>query len=519
MRKHLLPVYLFTGLAAITSTAFANPPGNFAVPEIQFAQATASATETTSAVAGCTGYKDYTFNMQISAAPAGNANVTINVEPGGTAIFNKDYALQNSNLVFSSGATAAQQFTIRIFDDAEKENTETFTLSYAISGSSDAVRATANQTFVFSIFDNEIVPVAGTMFAKSQGVTTSAELGPNAEVYFYSSTGEMIARVKNNTAFDYGCTTIRIDRAGESTSQFWNNTPANYVTTKSYKVIPTKTNANGSYDITLYYSTAEVAAFNTAAAPTEFTNTQVVKVSNGFYIPDVSPAAQHRPDVSFVSGTVADFGTSGSSITGSFVNTGFSGFAVGSPGVALPVTFTAISAQASRNDIVVKWSVASQINILNYEVQKSADGLNFKPAASILATGANGAALQYSYTDANADAGIWYYRIKSIGTNGETNFSATTKASLQAKTALLKAYPVPVVNGRFQASLQNLPAAVYQVKIVNAMGQTVFATQVTHTGGDKVYNIEAPASLTKGNYTLIADNQTGSKVSTQISLQ
>lgn len=35
-------------------------------------------------------------------------------------------------------------------------------------------------------------------------------------MYFYDNTGSILARLKNQTAFDYGCTQVIIDRAGSS---------------------------------------------------------------------------------------------------------------------------------------------------------------------------------------------------------------------------------------------------------------------------------------------------------------
>ena len=177
--------------------------------------------------------------------------------------------------------------------------------------------------------------VTGTPVSTALNSTKTTYLGPNDDAYFYNGSGNIIARIKNLTAFDYGCTQIIIDRAGSSSAQFWNNATANYLLSKTCKVIPTNNTASGSYQITLYYTAAEVAGWEAATGRTWAASTmQVVKVSNGFFVPDITPAAPRTADVALVTGTK---GTLGSDFTlrGDFSSTGFSGFGAGVPGNAL----------------------------------------------------------------------------------------------------------------------------------------------------------------------------------------
>jgi hypothetical protein len=160
--------------------------------------------------------------------------------------------------------------------------------------------------------------------------TKSVYLGPNADVYIYSSAdNELIARIQNLSSFDYGCTEVTVDRAGTSSTQFWNANTPNYLLSKSIKVIPTNITNIGNYRITLYYTAAEVSGWQTATGRS-FANNQMVKVSNGFYIPDVTPATPRLDDVMIAPATTGTLGTH-SFITSNFVNTSLSGFAAGYP--------------------------------------------------------------------------------------------------------------------------------------------------------------------------------------------
>lgn len=155
-------------------------------------------------------------------------------------------------------------------------------------------------------------------------------LGPFADLYFYSSAdNELMARIQNLTAFDYGCTEVLIDRAGSASVPFWNNNPSDYLLSKTIKVTPANNTTTGHYQITLYYTGTEVNGWQVPTGRL-FSNNQMVKVSNGFAVPDVTPATPRLNDVT-VAGAVSGSLGSSSSIRSEFNNTGFSGFGAGYP--------------------------------------------------------------------------------------------------------------------------------------------------------------------------------------------
>ena len=197
-----------------------------------------------------------------------------------------------------------------------------------------------------NLFTNGIKPaikltetIAGTSISTVLNSSKTAYLGPNDDVYFYDASNNIIARIKNLTSFDYGCTQLIIDRdaSGAATTQFWNSVGnVNNLASKSFKVIPTNTTAAGSFLVTFYYTSTEVTNFNAAATPSTFATSQVVKMANGTYIPAVTPAIPHFSDAYVANGTVAAYGTSGSTITATFSNTDLSaGFGAGTPGNSL----------------------------------------------------------------------------------------------------------------------------------------------------------------------------------------
>ncbi len=91
-------------------------------------------------------------------------------------------------------------------------------------------------------------------------------LGPNAEVYFYDpATGNIMARIKNLTAHDYGCTTVEVERAGTGSSDGWTTCEPDHVVDKTFQVTPSNQDPAGSFEIALYYTEAEIAGWVTAS--------------------------------------------------------------------------------------------------------------------------------------------------------------------------------------------------------------------------------------------------------------
>ena len=139
-------------------------------PMIRFPAAYASKIESTTSTSGCRNYTDYTVNMSIDAAPTGTATVTLSIAGGATATQGLDYdfttngnfASPSNTMIFADGATTPQPITIRVYNDAEMESTESFTFNYLISGATNAIAAPSSPSYTFTITDNDAAPVPGS---------------------------------------------------------------------------------------------------------------------------------------------------------------------------------------------------------------------------------------------------------------------------------------------------------------------------------------------------------------------
>jgi hypothetical protein len=150
------------------------------------------------------------------------------------------------------------------------------------------------------------------------------------DIYYYSSTGQIIARVRNLTPHNFGCTRVNIDRAGTGATRFWNNNKKNYLADKTYQLLPDMNNPTGSYELTLYYTNAEKMGWE-AATGNSWNDIQMVKVSGR--IADVTPQNSQPNNNGTVQAVVSTIkGTYGSGHTLTAILSGGGGIGVGTPG-------------------------------------------------------------------------------------------------------------------------------------------------------------------------------------------
>jgi len=280
----------------------------------------------------------------------------------------------------------------------------------------------------------------------SPTVSRTAYLGPNADVLFFSDLdGKIMARIKNNSSFDYGCTQVVVDRDGTGTTQFWRTGAAYALTNKTFKIIPTTDNPSGNYDITLYYTQAEHDGWEAATSKDWETIAKIVKVK-GHTISEVTPATTSFfanvdiPSLATRSSFGADY-----QITATF-GTGFSGFAVGDPSFnPLPMRLISFTGIKSNGKGLLHWITAFEQNSSYFEVETSKDGITYYKIASVKSKGNSSTDQAYDVTDNTPADGVNYYRLKQFDIDG--NFIYSNIITLNFETGeTIRVYPNPATD-------------------------------------------------------------------------
>lgn len=270
-------------------------------------------------------------------------------------------------------------------------------------------------------------------------------LGPFGEVYFYDQLQpqKIIARIKNLSDWNYGCTSISVDRAGNGTVPFWNNLTTQALTQKTFLVTPQNNNPLGSYEISLYYTDAEKQGYESATG-NSWANVKMIKTE--IPVASVTPATPEADRVN-VNTAVAHTGYGTDHVVKAIFSSGFSGFAIGVVDAVLPVSWLRFEATQKDGNVQLRWSTAAEVNNSYFDVQVSTDGVGFNTIGTLRSKGVANNTTDYEYEHLNPGAGKLFYRIKQVDRDGKSTFSKITVLFIPAVGYhRLTVYPIPAGN-------------------------------------------------------------------------
>ena len=655
-----------TGFRAslLSSSGCVNP----STPEVYFSSSATVVSETaTTATASCLSYRDINISMEIAAAPTGDAIISINY--AGTANGGSDDYTEGTGpeIVFPSGSSCAQSFSIRIWDDFSVEASETIILSYTIGGSTNATSSSFNQTMTISIADNDQTPDlagknmllaedfssgfpagwsqtffacpcfgsdlvwtqgsnglgSGSIYISENGTTRADNLndvrslglltpsidattissemflefdldvggdpsndhveiyynpngsgwfiwegpfssisgtiklplpaslqgisfqlafiwqsngdgtmlgsvpaldnihvytegeasqvettlcnnevyfGPNATVYVYNGTdNKLVARVRNLSNWDYGCTNFEIDRTGSSAQMYLNTSADSYVSDKSLKVTPSNNNASGNYEIRMYFSAAEVAGWELASGE-DRSDLTLFKASD--------PISSASGLIELGNNSINGVYESLDYFVEATFSTGFSGFAAHSRNATpLPIDLLSFEGRLVKDEVELIWLTASELNNDYFNIEHSIDGIHFESIARIESKGDSPNQTAYSYVDANPVSGYNYYRLKQTDTDGTTVYAGQVIVVEFATSSSIRLDPNPVHGSQIELVYPvHTQQEQLSVQIFSIDGRLLKAYQFQLDNGIQRINIELD-NLAEGVYVLKASNE------------
>ncbi|MBL0067924.1 MAG: T9SS type A sorting domain-containing protein [Chitinophagaceae bacterium] len=188
--------------------------------------------------------------------------------------------------------------------------------------------------------------------------------------------------------------------------------------------------------------------------------------------------------------------------TGSGFTT-FSPFGISNDPTVLPVKFGNVKAYQQGSGIKVDWSNLTESGVVNYTIERSANGQLFTPLGTVNPTANNSNRADYSYFDAAPLTGINFYRIQSLEVDGKKLFSTIVRVSTKAGQTDITIYPNPVSGNRVSFQATALPKGQYMVRVTNAAGQQVMSKSLLHTGGSVTEVLELPATIKTGMYNIL----------------
>lgn len=107
---------------------------------------------------------------------------------------------------------------------------------------------------------------------------------------------------------------------------------------------------------------------------------------------------------------------------------------------SLPVTLIAFSISLNKNEVLLSWQTASEINNSHFDVEHSLDGINFEVIGSVEGHGTSTQKQSYTFTHYNLLDGVHYYRLKQVDYDGRSETFEVKSFQLGGKNKL-RIYP------------------------------------------------------------------------------
>lgn len=161
----------------------------------------------------------------------------------------------------------------------------------------------------------------------------------------------------------------------------------------------------------------------------------------------------------------------------------------------LPVELIDFTAERRDEHVALAWTTANEIMTDRFEVERSANGIDFTPIGMLPGAGWSNTMLQYALLDERPLQGANHYRLRQVDTDGEHTYSPLRTVYFTAGGVDLMAMPNPG-NDHLEV-LHGEPGEGATIALIDATGRPVLRVPAK---GERTSI--APAHLPRGPYTI-----------------
>lgn len=185
----------------------------------------------------------------------------------------------------------------------------------------------------------------------------------------------------------------------------------------------------------------------------------------------------------------------------------------------LPVLLTAFAARLRAKKIAIEWTTSMETNSDHFGVQRSSDGIDFLPMASIKASRNSNTPTNYNVLDDNPLSGTNYYKLIQVDIDGKAvnhgvrvvNFNSSALASVTI-------YPNPVNDGS-GIFLNDYKGKQIAVKLLDNSGKVVLKKEIKTYGTQRFYKLFSNVKPKPGNYIIHLEGEGGLKENLKVVIE
>lgn len=173
-----------------------------------------------------------------------------------------------------------------------------------------------------------------------------------------------------------------------------------------------------------------------------------------------------------------------------------------------PVSISNFKATLTGTAAALSWTSANEVNLKNYEIERSTNGINFQ-TIGIVNTIKGDNTKNYHYTDANLLSGNYYYRIKSVDNDGKAVRTGIASVLLSGAAAAI-VYPT-LIQGKKPLWIKTTQTGTMHISVYDLQGRLV---QQATKNTDGLTSI-ATAALSRGMYFVKASFNNNATIAVQ----
>lgn len=138
---------------------------------------------------------------------------------------------------------------------------------------------------------------------------------------------------------------------------------------------------------------------------------------------------------------------------------------------ALPVRLISFQAQSLGEGVRLNWTTSMEQNFAYFQVERSTDAASFEPiSAHIKSLGGQTGNRTYSWTDAEARAGTYYYRLKQVDLDNSYTYSKIVDVVFDGESRGVFLNPNPFSN-ELTVTLNSPTKGTYVIELYSATGK------------------------------------------------
>ncbi|MFT6018511.1 MAG: hypothetical protein ACI9CQ_001294 [Saprospiraceae bacterium] len=177
----------------------------------------------------------------------------------------------------------------------------------------------------------------------------------------------------------------------------------------------------------------------------------------------------------------------------------------------LPVELIKFEVKKDNGKASIEWKTASEQNSVQYEIERSTDGMNFEHIGTVKIHGDSETLKEYDFMDISPNSGSNYYRLKIVDYDGSYEYSDVATMSFGADIVIMVA-PNPVVDVMTINAGEVGQNVTATVEVFDQSGKQLYQQQVEFQNGQYQTNASELNVTTPGAYFIRVTGSNSSKV-------